>query len=555
MSRLLVEDFDDGLWSKLSADYRNIDSTNQEERKEFIRKRALPELYKITKQQDKVKGLLIYVVKYLNNPNKYEPVLQYLLGSESFPDINRHWDRMQVIAEYLEKYDVLDWTQDCWHEESLYTRPKEDFEKTMQLVSEYSTEGTTHTAVEFLDDSKKGLLPLEEIEKKIRGWKHNRMNTPGGYMGLVDAYNKVKGRDAQTSFIKNRVLKLPEFSRHPALRSILIDSIRELGLDKNDNAFIRLVDKLKFNADNYKTHKPMFRYLYEAYMNKKLDLGMEIWANQSLYDRTIQEFKYTANAFVMFSDPKKSGVYLKDLSVVNIEQFMDGDRVKPAGKRGDTTADTIWGTIHMWSEGNEYTADERDAMTGTKSYSEKAIGSIIPKASHDYESFVKIINEYYEGDNTAVKDYLMEVIYTAFKLPEVNKQIVSLSGKSLGAEPETDKSVKSNQQILRSLMGATTDKRVDPAKMKSFEWIDGSPVILGLGSNILYLTKESGGKHENLLQGKMQTVDKLTGSLLSLEVEVGDKKDKVATLKKAVAELAEYSSTNTVKAMMNEIWD
>jgi hypothetical protein len=76
-----------------------------------------------------------------------------------------------------------------------------------------------------------------------------------------------------------------------------------------------------------------------------------------LFDRSDKEFRYTLNAFNLFSQPNKAKNYLKDTSKIDLSEFMNGDVVKPAGLNGET-GDTIFNTIEGWAKDNEYSAQE-----------------------------------------------------------------------------------------------------------------------------------------------------------------------------------------------------
>ena len=78
---------------------------------------------------------------------------------------------------------------------------------------------------------------------------------------------------------------------------------------------------------------------------------LEILKNESLYNRSDKEFQYTLNVFNLLSNPSTASNYLKNTDVINLEELIDGNTIKPAGldrKPGDT----IYNKIEKWAQDN-----------------------------------------------------------------------------------------------------------------------------------------------------------------------------------------------------------
>ncbi|MBQ3491485.1 MAG: hypothetical protein IJA74_02925 [Oscillospiraceae bacterium] len=82
----------------------------------------------------------------------------------------------------------------------------------------------------------------------------------------------------------------------------------------------------------------------------------KIWTNISLYDRPLEDFKYTVKTIMTVLNEEKLREYSKDISGISIDQLYDADgRVKSAGCGGPQAGfygDTIWNTVESWSGEN-----------------------------------------------------------------------------------------------------------------------------------------------------------------------------------------------------------
>ena len=130
------------------------------------------------------------------------------------------------------------------------------------------------------------------------------------------------------------------------------------GLDPKKNFFLDFVCKIPFKMPDAKKYKAKMQYVYDSYENNKLSLKLPVLLNESLWDRSDADFRYALNAFNLFSQPKLYKSYIKDVSRVNINEFMNADTVKPSGQDGKEGVDSIYNVIEKWAKDNEYSPEE-----------------------------------------------------------------------------------------------------------------------------------------------------------------------------------------------------
>lgn len=132
------------------------------------------------------------------------------------------------------------------------------------------------------------------------------------------------------------------------IEDIVIDSIVNFGTENND--FLDFVLNIRFPIKaNQKDH---FDFLYR---NSKLyDFDKEWFYKRSLYNRPLDDFKYTVNAFNTASDKTKLRNYFRDTSKIDINEFYTpSGEIKPAGRNG-AEGDTIWNVIENWGKDNTF---------------------------------------------------------------------------------------------------------------------------------------------------------------------------------------------------------
>lgn len=290
-------------------------------------------------------------------------------------------------------------------------------------------------------------LVEEPNEKKVKPeWPPSRRT--------LSSYDKLDTTDSQIQFVTDRILTHPTFKNLFGVRPIIIDSIQKLGLDPSRNFFLQFVSNLKVPMPNAK-YRPKLQYIYDSFLNKKMDLHMEVLQNPTLYDRSDREFQYTLNAFTMMSDPKKAGAYIKDTSVINTLEFLESGNdfttspIKPAGL-GGKKGDTIFNVIERWADNNEYSPEEiSDRKNREKSMT--TIGAIFRNSKHQtYQYLSGIADTYYpEVDVDIEGEQLHFMLYTAFSLFNLRNICENVTPHMLinvteGTSNEVEKELKSS---------------------------------------------------------------------------------------------------------------
>lgn len=279
------------------------------------------------------------------------------------------------------------------------------------------------------------------VEEPIKQWPPT--------IATIDAYNKLETSDARRNFLKTYILPQKVFRHIFGIRPVVIDCILKYGLDPKRNKFLEFVTSLTIDMPDASTYKQKMLYVYNAWENKKLDLKLSVLNNASLYNRSYKDFQYTLNAFNTFSRKDKASLYFKNTKVVNINEFMNGDIIKPAGIDG-REGDTIYNVIEKWaSNGNEYSEDEiaerkqkeaEDEEKGTDKGKEDTPNRNTLTYAYLKEELKKALaNKSRIGINMSAKDYLdyLERIFITFlpsKLSSINQDdanIVEKPGNSI----------------------------------------------------------------------------------------------------------------------------
>ena len=138
--------------------------------------------------------------------------------------------------------------------------------------------------------------------------------------------------------------------KNPALFNIRPSIYRNFsyfGIDPENNPFMKLLDELEFSPKS--EYIDNFNKLSELQQAHDVDLSHDYLREESLYDRNVQDFEYTVFAFETVMNPQELSKYFIDTTDISADQFRDdnGD-ILPAGKKGDTGLDTIYGIIEQW---------------------------------------------------------------------------------------------------------------------------------------------------------------------------------------------------------------
>lgn len=144
---------------------------------------------------------------------------------------------------------------------------------------------------------------------------------------------------------------------NPNWRNAFRSSCYTFGIDPDLNPFIQFFDEFSVKRDVYADDK-LLSALVE--MVEKGEVVMDDgnypeWLfDKTLYDRSLNDFVYTAKLFEIVHDPSKISKYFHDVEKITPESlYVDNDTskgIKPAGSietRDDTT--TLFGTVESWS--------------------------------------------------------------------------------------------------------------------------------------------------------------------------------------------------------------
>lgn len=132
------------------------------------------------------------------------------------------------------------------------------------------------------------------------------------------------------------------------IKDIVIDSIVNFGRENNE--FLEFVLNIKFPIKRNQVN--LFDFLYRN--SKRYDLDKDWFYKPSLYNRSLDDFKYTVNAFNTASDKTKLRNYFRDTSKIDINEFYTpSGEIKPAGRNG-AEGDTIWNVIENWGKDNTF---------------------------------------------------------------------------------------------------------------------------------------------------------------------------------------------------------
>jgi len=307
-----------------------------------------------------------------------------------FPLDSKHYEAIKVLYDKMMSKE-LSKDIDFLYDSSLYERPASDIIKTLQLLVAHKNKEwvANHYAEPSIVDfmkfyTKDGKIKdLESLMKLCDDWEaqsSSAYNGPNYFETdkILKGYNKQAGTSDQINYIKTQIFRLPKFKSLFGVREVIKDSILKFGAEKSRNPFLRYALSLTFPLKDTKKYREKFRYLYNMYLKNAIDLDMEVLKNPTLFERSDREFAYTVNVFDTCSTPEKARKYLKNVDVINIDEFMDGNTVKPAGidKR---PGDTIWNKIEEWSEDNEVTPTDGRNKKDTEDLSVDDLRSIMNK--------------------------------------------------------------------------------------------------------------------------------------------------------------------------------
>lgn len=352
-----------------------------------------------------------------------------------------------------------------------------------------------------------------------------------------DEFSKATTHEQEKEVVK-KILSQPKYKQIAGIHDVLAQSILDLGATEGKNGFLKLANKLNFSMPKAREFKQKALYLYGGYKNKRIDLTHEYLINPTLWNRSDNDFNKAVNAFEICMSPKYAKNYLKDTSVIDINEFFNGDTIKP-------TKD-ILNVVDSWAKGNEYSEDERAQRGATGS----TLLNLIGERKWNKDTFISAINQALANtDKFKMKhnrDFYESIINDLFVLPEALSNLDDIKGTSnLITNDEAKGFIKDGKINAAACIKASQYGKTD------------SPVVVSIPAvNEIYLYYE--GKVVKLLdsEDKLQTseINKLLGKvdnqMSELENYPAPSKDKITnqdeTIQLIVSALDDLEDKNIV---------
>ena len=430
--------------------------------------------------QESTQDIIVESIKKYGVNERRNPCIIYVAGIKNGKRpflASKYEDHINFLLQsFLNKtltYSYL--PMDLIYNLGLYNRSLDDFKWCLANVpvyynQDYIQQNFKNPKViktkEFYDD--KGILKSnDDIENLIEGWKKD--NEPDGspdkeeemplYGGinndLINKFDKLTTPDERTAFVKKYVFSMKKFKDLFGVREVILENLLISSLNPKKNQFLDFILKIPFKMEDTKQYREKIRYVYESFKLKKLKLTLEVLMNESLYDRSDKDFRYTLNVFNTLSQSDKIAAYFKDVSKVNTAELMDGDVIKPAGLHKGP-GDTIYNIIEAWADGNEYTAaetaerlkkaeeekekkkdkDNDDGTSGgddksqdgdsketTATTAEYVMEDVVPQEKWTYETFKQLIEKIFKLSSKVSpkgkKEEYLNKVYVALEYPKL----------------------------------------------------------------------------------------------------------------------------------------
>ena len=402
----------------------------------------------------------------------------------------------------------------------------------------------------------------EDLVKTVQNWAQEsekeikKVKTPYDIKNgeitneLLDAFKAELTYEDKKKFLREKVFTVGKFATMTGIQDILIESILDEGLDPRRNLFLGFVLQIPFGMQNEVDYNKKMRYIYNSYLNKKLDLDLEVLKNQSLYTRSDKEFEYTLNVFNLLSNSATASNYLKNTKVINFDELMDGNIIKPAGLDRQP-GDTIFNKIEEWAQDNEVDEKERrEKDSDTKNFSK--LSSILTQNMQNYRQCHKIIKENYGVAECDVDELeLLRLVYTAFSLIDVESHFKELAKNSNLIElTQVDSLNVSQIKSDPAFKNAIPQGDVAPATVYHLPNVSGQPSILFLFNKILPLEI----KKTFVANDEISKALNLKDDLLNFPVKIKNKKDEdMDNVEIVKAFNALYKESETLQ-ILNYIW-
>lgn len=172
----------------------------------------------------------------------------------------------------------------------------------------------------------------------------------------VDKWDISSWETASDEGRKNILHRILEDSSNPGLVDIedaLFEVFRVVGIDPHDNPYLDFIDNLSFIPT--KSQSKNFRELLTQRLkgNVSYEMDEDFLQNESLFNRSLEDFIYTISAFKTLSDRNfVKKVYGDNISKIDIKEFYNGKNIKPSGydEKNPKDTSTIKGVIFNWNQ-------------------------------------------------------------------------------------------------------------------------------------------------------------------------------------------------------------
>lgn len=363
-------------WKALADEYEAIPAKNVQEKKDFRSKKLDPGISKYLNITNKnTKDILLKSIEKFGTNTKRNPVIIYIAGIKN-GELPFLADKYGVHLNYLLKL-LLDkkitfsaLPKKLIYNIGLYNRSFDEFKWAIEAIPMYSgkkyqsekDKNVVKAMTPPFYDAKGILRADSELKQIIQEWESRKVDVEDAEVApanishkitdkLISQYESLVKSDERLAFLKKHIFPMEIFQNLSGIKDILIEDFLISTINPKRNAFLDFVLKLPFPVTDTRKYREKFRYVYQSYKLNKLRLDLEVLTKQSLYERSEKDFRYTLNAFNLCSNPSDVSNYLKDVSKVNVKDFMNGDDTVKSAK-------DIYDIIEGWANNNEYSAQE-----------------------------------------------------------------------------------------------------------------------------------------------------------------------------------------------------
>lgn len=180
----------------------------------------------------------------------------------------------------------------------------------------------------------------------------------------------------------------------------------KFGVDPQENPFMKFITSMPFIFEE--RDEPLINILSDKQSYNALNYDNSYLKEESLYNRTPEDFQYTVNLFEIVNDPDKLRRYFSNPSDIDKSDLYDSKgRIKPVGtsETSDDTS-TLFGVIEDWSENkSSSTRHSTQKMKLEQALTESGINpdNIDEVVKKDFTSASKVYKPHLK--NISVRDF------------------------------------------------------------------------------------------------------------------------------------------------------